>query len=217
MHLPLLRPIGSADFFVYGDVVIDECAAIAPGVILQADAGCQITIAAGACVGMGAILHAHKGNLEVEAGAIVGAGVLLVGTGKIGANACIGACSTILSTNIEPTQVVPAGSVLGDSSRSGTQIPEEPPASQSPAGENDSIQASNLAVSETPVNIPESTEATSDADGSSATEAAPEAPAPSQTTSHGQRQLNRLMLTLFPHGQSLNRNAPQNGPSAGGS
>lgn len=213
MYLPLLRPIGSADFFVSGDVVIDECAAIAPGVILQADAGCRITIAAGACVGMGAILHAHQGNLEVAAGAIIGAGVLVVGTSKIGANACIGACSTILSSDIEQKQVVPAGSVFGDSSRQRVLTPE-PPADTHVAGPNDSVEPSNPEVSETPANTPESTDPTPDAAASDTTEAAPEVPAQPQTATHGQRQLNRLMLTLFPHGQSLNRNSP-NGPSAG--
>ncbi|MBW4682011.1 MAG: carbon dioxide concentrating mechanism protein [Microcoleus vaginatus WJT46-NPBG5] len=214
MYLPLLRPIGSADFFVSGDVVIDECAAIAPGVILQADAGCRMTIAAGACVGMGAILHAHKGNLEVAAGAIIGAGVLLVGTSKIGANACIGACSTIVSCDIEPEQVVPAGSVFGDNSRQRGLNPE-PPAAPASAGPNDSVEQSNPDVSETPASAPESTEPSPDADASDTTEAAPEVPAQPQTATHGQRQLNRLMLTLFPHGQSLNRNS-QNGPSSGG-
>ncbi|MBD2042426.1 carbon dioxide concentrating mechanism protein [Microcoleus sp. FACHB-672] len=214
MYLPLLRPIGSADFFVSGDVVIDECAAIAPGVILQADAGCRMTIAAGACVGMGAILHAHKGNLEVAAGAIIGAGVLVVGTSKIGANACIGACSTILSSDIEQEQVVPAGSVFGDSSRHKVVTPETP--TDTPvAGPKDSVEQSNPDVSETPANTPESTDPTPDADASDTTEAAAEVPAQPQTPTHGQRQLNRLMLTLFPHGQSLNRNV-QNGPSTDG-
>ena len=215
MYLPLLRPIGSADFFVSGDVVIDECAAIAPGVILQADAGCRMTIAAGVCVGMGAILHAHKGNLEVAAGAIIGAGVLVVGSSKIGANACIGACSTILSSEIEPEQVVPAGSVFGDNSRQKALTPEpQPPADPPAAGLNDSVEQSNPEVSETAATAPESAEPTPDANASEATEAAPEAPVQSQTATQGQRQLNRLMLTLFPHGQSLNRNSP-NGPSAG--
>lgn len=214
MYLPLLRPIGSADFFVSGDVVIDECAAIAPGVILQADAGCQMTIAAGACVGMGAILHAHKGNLEVAAGAIIGAGVLVVGTSKIGANACIGACSTILSSDIKPEQVVAAGSVFGDNSRQRTLTPE-PPADAPAAGPKDSVEPSNPDVSETPATAPETPDPTPETDASDTSEAAPEAPAPSPPATHGQRQLNRLMLTLFPHGQSLNRNS-QNGPSTDG-
>jgi len=71
MHLSPLQPISNSHFYVGGNVIIHS-AAIAPGVLLQADPESQIIIAAGVCVGMGTILHAHAGILEVESGANIG-------------------------------------------------------------------------------------------------------------------------------------------------
>ncbi|NEQ10056.1 MAG: transferase, partial [Moorea sp. SIO4E2] len=101
---------------------IDPSAAISAGVILRADPDSKITIAAGVCIGMGAIIHAHKGTVEVESGASLGAGVLVVGKGKIGANASIGSLTTIWNHSVESLQVVPSASVLGDKGR---PLPEE--------------------------------------------------------------------------------------------
>jgi carbon dioxide concentrating mechanism protein CcmN len=66
---------------------------------------------------MGAILQVHEGTLEVETGANLGAGFLMVGKGKIGANACIGAATTVFNCSVEPGQVIAPGSILGDTSR----------------------------------------------------------------------------------------------------
>jgi len=66
MHLSPLQPISNSHFYVSGNVTIHPSAAIAPGVLLQADPESQIIIAAGVCVGMGTILHAHAGILEVS-------------------------------------------------------------------------------------------------------------------------------------------------------
>src|SRR4028119_2313315 len=117
MHLPILPLNTHLHVYVEGDVSIDASAAIAQGVILRADQDSKIIIAAGVCIGMGSILHAYQGTLEVEAGANLGAGVLVVGKGKIGQNACIGTITTIWNDSIEPWQVVPAGSVIGDRGR----------------------------------------------------------------------------------------------------
>jgi carbonic anhydrase/acetyltransferase-like protein (isoleucine patch superfamily) len=70
---------------------------------------------------MGAVLHAYNGIIEIEEGATVGAGVLVVGQAKIAAQASIGALTTVVSANLEAEQTVPAGSILGDTSR---KIPE---------------------------------------------------------------------------------------------
>ena len=101
---------------------IDPSAVISAGVILRADPDSKITIAAGVCIGMGAIIHAHKGTVEVESGASLGAGVLVVGKGKIGTNASIGSLTTIWNHSVESLQVVPSASVLGDKGR---PLPEE--------------------------------------------------------------------------------------------
>ncbi|EKQ68613.1 hypothetical protein OsccyDRAFT_3151 [Leptolyngbyaceae cyanobacterium JSC-12] len=112
-----LRPISTSHYYVSGDVTIQAGVAIAPGVLLQADPDSQILIKSGACIGIGAILHAHSGLLEIGEGANVGAEVLLIGQVQIGANACIGAGTTILNSTIEPGQLVPPGSLIGDASR----------------------------------------------------------------------------------------------------
>lgn len=117
MHLPPIHTISTLDIFVSGDVTIHESAVVAPGVILQAAPESRIIVEAGACVGMGVILNAYQGNIEIKSGAILGAGVLIIGHGEIGHNACIGSTTTILNTSVEPMTVIPAGSLIGDQSR----------------------------------------------------------------------------------------------------
>jgi carbon dioxide concentrating mechanism protein CcmN len=73
---------------------------------------------------MGTIVHAHGGEITIEAGANLGAGVLVVGTLRIGQGSCIGATSTIYSTDIAPQQMVAPGSLLIKES----QPPPEPTA-----------------------------------------------------------------------------------------
>ena len=117
MYLSPLQLSSNYQVCISGDVVVDEGAAIAPGVILRADPDSRISIAAGACIGMGVIIHAREGTLEVGAGVILGAGVLIVGSGAIGAHACIGAATTIINPCIDKMQILPAGSLIGDGSR----------------------------------------------------------------------------------------------------
>ncbi len=117
MSLPLIHPPTNHHSWIRGDVTVDPSVVIAPGVILQAGTAGRIVIAAGVCIGMGTILHAYEGTIEVEEGVSLGAGVLLIGQAKIGANACIGASTTILNQSIDRDQTVPAGSLVGDTSR----------------------------------------------------------------------------------------------------
>jgi len=62
---------------------------------------------------MGSIIHAYEGTIEVER--FFGAGVLLIGKGKSGANACIGSTTTILNRSVEPQHLV-AVPWIGDES-----------------------------------------------------------------------------------------------------
>ncbi|QSJ19941.1 transferase [Nostoc sp. UHCC 0702] len=117
MSVPPLRLLNSFEPYISGEVTIDPSAVLAPGVILQAAANSKIIIGPGVCIGMGSILQVAEGTLEVAAGANLGAGFLMVGKGKIGANACIGSASTVFNCSVEPGVVVPAGSILGDTSR----------------------------------------------------------------------------------------------------
>jgi carbon dioxide concentrating mechanism protein CcmN len=114
--------INDRHIFVSGNVVIHPSAAIAPSVMLQADPGSQLLIGAGVCIGTGCILHAHQGTLEVGAGATLGSGVLIVGQGKIGANACIGSMTTIMDSSVLAGENLPPGSLIGDWSRQSVTV-----------------------------------------------------------------------------------------------
>lgn len=152
MSFPPLQPIRDLGSFVSGDVMIDPSVAIAPGVLLQADSDSRITIAAGACIGMGSILHAHQGHIEIATGATIGSGVLIVGTCKVGANACVGSVTTILNQDVESGQVIPAGSILGDQSRPTPLIEENPPnASESWTQEATEAAISRNGIANSPV------------------------------------------------------------------
>ena len=123
-----------------GNVSIDPTAAIAPGVLLQAEENSQITIGAGVCIGTGTIVHASGGNIDIGAGVCIGRGVLIVGSGSIDRNVCIGAGSTVLNPQIEDGDVVPTHSILGDSSRgevSVVETPDLPTPSESPTTVDD--------------------------------------------------------------------------------
>jgi carbon dioxide concentrating mechanism protein CcmN len=123
MHLPPLPPTDATCYHKVGNVTIHPSAAIAAGVLLCAEQGSSIQIGAGACVGMGSILHAQGGRLEVAEGAIVGAGVLVMGSSKIGIHACVGSATTIINNEVANGAVVPPGSLLGDTSRQGSTTP----------------------------------------------------------------------------------------------
>lgn len=217
MHLLPLPLSSNSQTYVNGDVRIDPSAAIAAGVILRANPDSQIIIAAGVCIGMGSILHAHRGTLEVEAGANLGAGVLIVGQGKIGANACIGATTTIWNDSVAPGQVVPAGSVLGDKGR---QIAEDKPFStpaSQPGSSNLSSTSTHLVGEEslngqvlsTVQEVSPNTADTTDENSPSELEAQ-QPTSEAETAVYGQGNLNRLLKTLFPYNQSLNR-PPEDG------
>lgn len=207
MYAPPLHPTCNFDSYISGEVTIDPSAAIAPGVLLQASPNSQIIIGAGVCIGMGSILNAHEGTLEVEAGANLGAGVLLVGKGKIGANACIGSTTTILNRSIEPRQVVAAGSVIGDESRQvvatavGVTIGVTGESAPTPS----SAQLQTTAAATANGEAESVTDSISAQETSEPTESASESPEATGPRVAGQDRLNRMMSTMFPHRQSLNR------------
>lgn len=220
MHLQTLRSVGMgwdsspSQVCASGDVRIHPSAAIAPGVILQAAPNSRILIAEGVCVGMGTVLNACEGAIEIANGATLGAGVLMVGSGKIGSRACVGAATTIFNQSIDPWQVVPAGSLIGDSSRSVEGFSVDDP--------NGDTQPKSIPVSlgETPEKTPEKkhsiptdTKPQASHNGAapeaSDVEAAPneEAPDPKvdkETPVYGQVHVNRILWTIFPQGRSPN-------------
>ncbi len=130
-----ISPLEREDVFVSGDVTIHANAAIAPGVVLQAGQNERIVIADGVCLGLGVVLHAHRGDICVKAGANLGAGVLMIGACTVGPYASIGAASTIIDTDVAADQVLAAGTVLGDRSRSEERPDETRSPGQKPARE----------------------------------------------------------------------------------
>jgi carbon dioxide concentrating mechanism protein CcmN len=119
MSVPPLRLGSSFESYISGEVIIHKSAVIAPGVILQAAPNSKIIVGAGVCIGMGSIIQVDQGTLEIEAGASLGAGFLMIGEGKIGSNACIGAATTVFRSSVPSAQVIQPGSILGycDASR----------------------------------------------------------------------------------------------------
>jgi len=226
MYLSPLQLSSNSQILMSGDVVVNEGAAIAPGVILQAEPGSRISIAAGACIGLGVILHAREGTLEIGAGVILGAGVLVVGAGTIGTSACIGAGTTLIDPCIDQMQIMPAGSLLGDTSRQATAeataaeataaaptaaptSPETPEATTPPVAPPIEppapAQTPPQTAPETATDAPESTPA--------------EQPQPGETPTilYGQAHINRLLGTLFPHRQAFNRSEENGQTLSGGS
>ncbi len=221
MYLSPLQLSSNSQIFLSGDVVVNESAAIAPGVILQADPGSRISIAAGACIGMGAILHAREGDLDIGAGVILGAGVLVVGAGTIGENACIGAATTLINPCIPQMQILPAGSLIGDTSR---QVPAEATAEAAPEPET---PAASTPPVEPPVDRPIEPEPaqtqpqtppeTAPEQPSDAASEQPQPAANTPTILYGQAHINQLLGTLFPHRQAFNRSQENGQTLSGGS
>ena len=225
MYLSPLQLSSNSQILMSGDVVVNEGAAIAPGAILQAAPGSRILIAAGACIGMGVILHAREGTLEIATGVILGAGVLVVGAGKIGENACIGAGTTLINPCIEKMQIMAAGSLMGDTSRQAAAeeatataptaaptSPETPEASTPPVDRPiepiEPPQPTQTPPQTPPETAPEPPESTA---------AEPPQPGETPTILYGQAHINRLLGTLFPHRQAFNRSEENGQTLSGGS
>lgn len=218
MSVPPLRPSYDFDSYISGEVIIHPSAVLAPGVILQAAPNSKIIIGSGVCVGMGSILQVHEGTLEVEAGANLGAGLLMVGKGKIGANACIGAATTIFNCSVEPGQVVPAGSVLGDTSRRISESPTQSeqttqsessttnPTSSSTESENGTGRQKGQGDKQIGEQG-DKQESSAISPSSSSSLSPPASTQDSQISSYiyGQESIQKLLVTLFPHKQSLNK------------
>ncbi len=201
MTLPLQLPSTQHQARIVGDVVIAPSAAIAANVLLQANPGCQIVIGEGVCIGSGSVIHAHKGAIELEQGASLGTVVLLFGQVKIGENACIGTGTTIFNATVEAFQVIPANSLIGDTSRnlSPEEQVEQETVAKAPAP-NPVQPTPPQPRSQTDIGQGTSTAEDSDEDSDSASSpAAAPVPAQSQALVYGRNHVAHLMKTLFPH------------------
>ncbi|EAZ91511.1 LbetaH domain-containing protein [Crocosphaera chwakensis] len=235
MPLPLIQPPRHSEVSITGEVIIHEGAVVAPGTILQAAPNCRIVIHSGACIGMGTLINAYKGDIEIESGAMLGAGVLIVGHGKIGQNVCLGSCTTVINTSIESGTTIEAGSLMGDTSRQfqekESQSPPAIKADDNGFGDNGHLTANDQKkASQTDTtnhNKPGFVEEMEDlwADSEPEIEEVtkipeiPEIPTKSNSPADknnapvvGQVYINQLLCTLFPDRQAFNQ-AQNNPPS----
>ncbi|WP_414549090.1 transferase [Anabaena sp. CCY 0017] len=253
MSVPPLHLSNNFGSYTSGEVTIHPSAVLAPGVILQAAVNSKMIIGPGVCIGMGSILQVSEGTLEVEAGANLGAGFLMVGQGKIGANACVGSATTVFNCSIEPGTVIPPGSILGDTSRQiedteqlesptnngvNTSNEEQPEVENSLDVEEETVMSSTTISAKTywkfkhqstsssgssptsesqpaPVPVepapvePQPVEENTNATNSISQEPKSSQPPTASPNSignqiYGQVSINRLLVTLFPHRQTLN-------------
>jgi carbon dioxide concentrating mechanism protein CcmN len=145
MHSPPLQlhPVSTTHYFVGGDVTIHEGAAIAPGVLLQADPNSRLVIGIGVCIGMGSVIHARGGTLEIGEGAIIGAGVLIAGEVTVGERACIGSATTIVNQSIHSNALIPPSSLLCADTPPSENTPSQEQASSDPWDEPPEVPLSN--------------------------------------------------------------------------
>jgi carbon dioxide concentrating mechanism protein CcmN len=208
MHLPPLNLHQGFKTYTSGDVSIDPSAAIAPGTILQAGGDCKIEIAAGVCIGTGTIIHAVEGNIKIEAGAVLGAGVLLVGAVKVGANACVGSLTTVWNQDISLGQLIPPGSLISPLEREVPEL-ERPAVTNSvvppePKITRNIIEKVSVEVSEIKEIIANSPEQGIDISSNSHNNTGDR-----KSKVYGQEQLHQMLESLFPHRQALKQNLPQ--------
>ncbi|MGB3765711.1 MAG: hypothetical protein WA947_04060 [Phormidesmis sp.] len=106
--------VSHTHYCTVGDVLVDASAAIAPGVVLQALPGSRIVIGSGVCLAGGVCVQAKAGLLTISPGATLGANVLIIGSGRVGANACISPGSTLLNPQVEDDALLPPNTLLGE-------------------------------------------------------------------------------------------------------
>ncbi len=211
-HLPPLEPIGDFRSYVCGNVVIDPTAAIASGVLIKADQGSHVSIAASVCIGMGTVIHAQDGLLEIEAGASLGAGVLVYGASKIGEGSCIGASSSIVRSVIAKGAIVPSCSLIVDQAEQDIspteEVKEVKEVEKAEESVIENVAESIIGQSHTEVQVEISVETTTEASGSlsESLEVQPELEISTlvnansaQAKAYGQSQINRYIKRIFPN------------------
>ncbi|MGB5636407.1 MAG: hypothetical protein WBM44_16650 [Waterburya sp.] len=201
------------DIRISGDVEIHPTASLAPGVILQAASDSRIVIGADVCIGMGVIINACQGSVEIGDGAILGAGVLIIGESKIGNSSCIGTSTTIFRQNIAAMAVVEPGSIVGDGSRPAPTNEEQsnqqsdsvdnkkqPQPSKRNQNANGFANNDDVAQKPTSTTTQKPKETAQNSASIPQVETAVEYPVQkSKVPVVGQVYINELLITLFPH------------------
>ena len=209
IYLPPPQPTINKDIRISGDVEIHPTASLAPGVILQAAPEHKIIVGADACIGMGAIINAAQGSIEIGSGAILGAGVLIIGASKIGSNCCIGTSTTIFQSDVATMVVIEPGSIIGDGSRQADKNSHEQSETQSSKNsknvnhigvksdsKSDSVDKPKHQSVQNSNYVPDSPSVTP-------VETATQNPLnQNKKPVVGQLYINELLITLFPHNKT---------------
>jgi carbon dioxide concentrating mechanism protein CcmN len=168
---------------------------------------------------MGTILTAYQGVIAIGAGAILGTGVLVVGRGEIGENACIGSTTTIFNASVAAMSLVPSGSLIGDTSRQITievsATPSEPerpplPEPQPVVSQVSPVPSVEEVVAETVASPWDSEEMVAEASPPETREQASTTNRPNQASVVGKVYINQLLVTLFPERHRFNGNNNHN-------
>ncbi len=221
IYLPPPQPVLNTDIRISGDVEIHPTASLAPGVILQAAPNSRIVIGADVCIGMGAIVNACQGLIEIDSGAILGSGVLIVGESKIGSNACVGTATTIFQASVAPMAVIEPGSIIGDISRQlnldesqkNPQFDTQPETETSKNHRNSPKTSSdrnpsNSAPEANQSNVQNSNHQKQKSSSIPKVETSVESQDKNKKDPVvGQVYINQLLVTLFPHNKGLDSNA----------
>ena len=221
IYLPPPQPILNKDIRISGDVEIHPTASLAPGVILQAASNSRIVIGADVCIGMGVIINACKGSVEIADGAILGAGVLIIGESKIGNSSCIGTSTTIFRQNVASMAVVEPGSILGDISRqmnleesqkntkTDAQSKSEPPKSSQKSQKTGSNSHSNYYyAAQTNQSKEHNSHQEQNSDSIPQVEVSVEPQVKQEKVPVvGEVYINELLVTLFPHNKGSGSNS----------
>ncbi|BAU11040.1 unnamed protein product [Leptolyngbya sp. NIES-3755] len=202
-----LMPVSTTHYYVSGDVTVHPGAAIAPGVLLQADSGSRIVIHQSVCVGLGTVIQAHGGTIELGEGVIIGAGVLLVGNVSVGDRACVGSGTTVMNRSIASLSIVPPGSLWCEELRSAAveQTPEELEDVWQENGSKPQIEEiAQTNGAKSPTNAAEVNGAKPTEEPQESDEI--ESPASGNGQVYGQAYVNRMLGRMFPNQPRLNGN-----------
>lgn len=215
IYLPPPQPILNQDIRISGDVEVHPTASLAPGVILQAAPNGKIIIGADVCIGMGVIINAYQGTIEIENGAILGSGVLIIGKSKIGNNACIGTSTTVFQQDIAAMSVIEPGSIIGDDSRKidSEESKKSPETNNAQSKEkpqqghqNNKKVSNNYYFATQPHQVVEQN-SKQEQDSFLHQELVEPQPKETKTSVVGQVYINELLVTLFPHSKNQNNNS----------
>jgi carbon dioxide concentrating mechanism protein CcmN len=231
IYLPPPQPVADRDIRINGDVEIHPTASLAPGVILEAAPNHRIIIGANVCLGMGVILNAGQGSIEIESGVTLGSGVLVIGESKIGSNACIGTSTTIFQASVSSMAVINPGSLIGDISRQ-IKITEAQEDSDTNSINNNNVAVEN-STSSSNAKVPDNkstdngkrspsqffnqvenkkTNKSQESIKNSSTDTKEEKTKKQKDSVVGQVYINELLVTLFPHRKEVDSSNTQDNP-----